>query len=175
MYPYLFSSAIPQKLSLFSHRHSNFLHHSLPFSAVTYTSHATYVIGTLLHSISQHFQTLNTSTSQHFIFSMQAQLSCYAHIFTFLFSSHTFYTFLTPFILLALLRPPTSFSLASTKKWSDITRLIDITRLLLLYTHSHLTMFHAFVFLTTHNPSMLCHSHQCLQSFSPTCIYTKKI
>ena len=86
------------------------LYHSLPSSQPAHTSHAIYIIGTLHYYISELFPLIHTS----------CKLSWYALSFTLLFSSLPFNTFLTPSILPALLYPPTTFSQASTKKWSDI-------------------------------------------------------
>ena len=73
------SASFPKSCSLFGHRHTNFFTtHSFPFllrSLLTYTSHCT-----LLHYISEFFilllHTLDMTTSQHFIFTMQALLVC---------------------------------------------------------------------------------------------------
>ena len=124
---------------------------------------ATYIVGTLHYYISELFPLL-LHTSPHFIFFMQALL--YALYLTLLFSSLTFDTFLTPSMLPALLQPPTNFSPTSTqKKWSNNPPPY------LLSVLSHLTVFQAFVLVTTHDPLVPC-LPPFLPPFSTTCINT---
>ena len=113
------------------------LHHSLPFSALPLPS--TYIVGTLLHYISELFQLLHDLarySSPLDTSYFPCRFSWYVGSFTLLFSSLTLNIFFTPSILRDL-----SAELPS-KNGQTFPHL-------LLYAHLHIAKFDAFALVTT--------------------------
>ena len=95
--------------------------HQLPFPLCppTHLMPHMYIIGTFHCHICELFPLLLHSQLSHTSYCSH-KISWYAISFTLLFSSLTINTFFTPYMISAILQPPTNFSRASTKKVSDL-------------------------------------------------------